>query len=303
MRASGGVSHKLGSGACSAFRVRPCVPARPDMLKIDLKVDISGPLRLVQQELPRALPYVQASMLTGLAQRVQEKVRGQMPVSFDRPTPFSVRGVFVKAATKTEPVAEVYFPESQDSMGKAKREYMRPGALGAPKRRQKRTEFLLSKTGYLPAGWVTTPGTSAEKHGYMDGYGNVKPRVYAQIVNVLQLKPASGLKGARGISERSARRAKAMGTDAEFFAVPPGKNTAGKGGAWLPPGVYKRVGKKKVESLHQVLKFVSTARYDPRIDIEALAREEVAKSLQAEFDRAYASVKQRFAANAARKGG
>ena len=45
------------------------------------------------------------------------------------------------------------------------------------------------------------------------------------------------------------------------------------------------------------------ATYRPRIDIEALAREEVAASLQSEFDKAFANVKQRFAANAARKGG
>ena len=279
------------------------VRARPvPMIRIDLKVDVSGPLRLVRQELPRALPYVQSTLLSNLAFRVQDKLREQLPVKFDRPTPFTVRGVFVKKATVQEPAALVYFPESEDALGKAKREYMRPGALGAPRRRQKRTEFLLSKTGFLPPGWVTTPGSSAQKHGYMDGFGNVHPSVYKQIVNVLQLKPASGLKGARNIAARSAKRAKAMGTPVEFFAVAPGKNTASLTGAWLPPGVYKRVGKKKVESLHQVLKFVSTARYEPRIDIEAIAREEVAKSLQAEFDRAYASVKQRFAANAARKG-
>ena len=272
------------------------------MLRINVSADISGALRLVQRELPNAVPYVQAQLLSGLAFRVQERVRTQLPVSFDRPTPFTVRGVFVKKAVKTMPVAEVYFPESDEDRGKPKREYIRPGAKGAPRRNQKRTEYLLSKTGFLPPGWVTTPGSTAPKGGYIDAYGNVKPRTYAQIINLLQLKK-SETKAAKGISAASAKRVKKMGTDAEFFAVKPGKNTMGLSGSWLPPGVYRRVGKSRVESLQQILKFVQKATYRPRIDIEALAREEVSASLQSEFDKAFANVKQRFAANAARKGG
>jgi len=269
------------------------------MIKINIAADISGAMRLVQQELPRAMPYVQASMLTSLAKRVQDKVRAQMPVSFDRPTPFTVRGVFTKAAIKTEPVAEVYFPESREEQGKATREYIRPGALGAPARRQKRTEFLLTRKGYLPPGWVTTPGTTAAKGGYIDGYGNVKPRTYAQIVNVLQLKRFE-TKQARSIAAASQKRSANMGVDVEFFAVKPGANKSGPGGSWLPPGVYRRVGKKKVEALQQILKFVKKASYRPRIDIEALARAEVREALQPEFEKAFASVKARFAARDAR---
>ncbi len=268
------------------------------MLKINITADISGALRLVNEELPKALPYVQASLLTGMAKRIQERVKAELPKSFDRPTPFTVRGVFVKSASKTAPVAEVYFPESEENRGQAKREYIRPGALGTSSRRQKRTEYLLSKTGFLPYGWVTTPGTSAEKHGYMDAYGNVKPRIYAQIVNVLQIKRADSAR-ARSISAASQKRAQRMGVDAEFFAVAPGRNKLGRGGAWLPPGVYKRTGPKG-DKLHQVLKFVSRAAYTSRIDLEALARDEVRQNLQTEFDAAFSTVKARFAARDAR---
>jgi hypothetical protein len=271
-----------------------------EMIKIQIGVDMAGPLRLVQRELPNAVPYVEASMLTGLAKRVQEKVRAQMPVSFDRPTPFTVRGVFTTKANKKNLVAEVYFPESQEEQGKAKREYIRPGALGAPARRQKRTEFLLTRTGYLPPGWVTTPGTTAAKGGYIDRFGNVKPRTYAQIVNVLQLKK-SETKSARNIAMRSQRRSASMGVDVEFFAVKPGSKQLGPSGSWLPPGVYRRVGKKKVEGLQQILKFVQKAAYRPRIDIESIARTEVREALQPEFEKAFAGVKARFAANAARR--
>lgn len=265
------------------------------MIKIDLKVDVSGPLRLVKQELPNAVPYVQATLLTNLAYRVQGKVREQMPVSFDRPTPFTVRGVFVKKAQKDAPVAEVYFPESQEDRGTAKREYMRPGALGTSQRRQKRTEFLLTRRGSLPPGWVTTPGTSAAKYGYMDGFGNVKPTWYRWIVNALQLKQMGGAgKRARDIYARSQKRARKMGVEYEAFAVAPGAKTLAPNGSWLPPGVYRRVGDKG-EKLHQILKFVQRAAYKPRIDLEAIARQELAAALEPEFNRAFASVRTRFA--------
>jgi hypothetical protein len=265
------------------------------MIKIDLKVDVSGPLNLVQRELPRAVPYVQATLLSNLAYRVQGKVREQLPLSFDRPTPFTVRGVFVKQARKENLVAEVYFPESREERGTAKREYMRPGALGTPNRRQKRTEFLLTRRGSLPAGWVTTPGTSAARHGYMDSYGNIKPNWYRWIVNALQLKQKAGAaKRARGIYAASERRARKMGVDYEAFAVAPGSKTVNAQGAWLPPGVYRRTGANG-QKLHQILKFVRKAAYSPRLDVESVARREVQAALQPEFERAFASVRERFA--------
>jgi hypothetical protein len=270
------------------------------VLKFKISVDIEGPMRLVRQELPKAVPYVKASMLTGLAGRIQDRVREAMPVAFDRPTPFTVRGVWVKSATTARPTAEVYFPESKDDRGLAKREYIRPGALGAPRRNQKRTEFLLTRVGVLPPGWVTTPGNSAARHGYIDGFGNVKPRIYAQIVNVLKLKQALMGARAKGISAASQKRAQRMGVEAEFFAVPPGKNAMGRGGSWLPPGVYKRVGRSG-DSLHQVLKFVQRATYRQRLDVEAIARKEIEASLQPEFERAFERVKARFAQNAGKR--
>jgi hypothetical protein len=264
---------------------------------ISIEVDMAAALKSVRETLPKAVPYVAATALSALAGRVQAKVREQMPTSFDRPTPYTVRGVFVKKADARTLEAQVYVPDSQEAAGRGKREYIRPGALGSVGRRQKKTEFLLSRTGFLPAGWVTTPGSKAAQQGYMDGYGNIKPRVYAQIVNVLQIK-AAVTQGARNVSARSQKRAKRMGVEAEFFAVAPGRNAMSPGGGWLPPGVYKRTGRDG-SKLHQVLKFVSRASYRKLLDIEAVARKEVLAGQQQEFDRAWATVQDRFAARAA----
>lgn len=271
----------------------------PPMPSIRVKVDVSGPLRLVAKELPNAVPYVKATLLTNIANRIRQDTQQALPVKFDRPTPFTVRGVWVKAATKINSVAEVYFPESRDEIGRGKREYIRPGALGAARRRQKKTEFLLSRRGFLPSGWVTVPGPNAGSLGYIDAYGNIKPTTYRQIINVLQLK-AGGTARARSISAASQKRAARMGVDVEFFAVAPGANRLGAGGGSLPPGVYRRTGRGGRE-VHRILKFIRSASYRPRLDMNAIANGTVGEALQEEFKKAFASVRARFSAREGRR--
>lgn len=269
-------------------------------LSINVKIDASNAVRLMQQDLPRAVPYVLASTLSGMAQRVRDKTVAALPVVFDRPTPFTQRSVFTKPATTYRWTSEVYFPESQESMGRARREYMRPGAEGASARRQKRSEALLTKAGVLPAGWVTTPGGYAEKN-LLDGHGNMKGQYYRQIVRNLQLKTKVE-RLAKPISAPSQKRAARMGVENEFFAVTPGKNALAAGGGWLPPGVYKRTGKGG-RSLLQYLKFVRKASYRQRLDMPTLAKAEIAASSQEVFDKAFGQVLRKFAMRDAQKWG
>ena len=114
---------------------------------IKCNIDASAALELVQRQLPAAMPYVKATFLTNAAQGVQGAIKKQLPVSFDRPTPFTVRSVWIKPAGKLTPKAEVYFPDSAANSGKSRREYIRPGAQGASARAQKRSEMLLVKAG------------------------------------------------------------------------------------------------------------------------------------------------------------
>ena len=136
-------------------------------MEFHFKIDASKALELVERQLPNASAYVKSSFLTGVSKRVQSKMQAQLPVSFDRPTPFTVRGVWTKSATKSSPKASVYFPESHANAGKGNYEYIHPGAKGASARRQKKTEYLLSANEILPKGWVTIPGSYCARH--LDG--------------------------------------------------------------------------------------------------------------------------------------
>lgn len=262
------------------------------MIDLQILVDTRNAKALFGADLPNAMPCLKAAMLSRLATGGRDAVKTQMPVDFDKPTSFTLRGVWYKGATKSDLRAEVYVPDSEDQAGKAPREYLQPGVAGTPKRRQKRTEFLLTRMGHLPTGWVTVPGTSAAKLGMIDSFGNLKGRIYAQVVNVLQIKRAE-TKTARGVSFRSQARAKKMGVQSEWFAVAPGKNTQGRNGSWLPPGVYRRAGRSG-EKLEQILKFVRAAGYRPRLDFRGTVQAYVVKNAQAAWTASTASVFNRF---------
>jgi hypothetical protein len=243
-------------------------------------------------EAPRQVPYVMAIVLTGLATDGRDGLRSKAADVFDRPTPFTVNAFRAKPATKDRPVSEVYVPESQDDRGMPARAYLRPGVLGSYRRAQKKTEFLLSRLGVLPAGWVTAPGKGAK----LDGNGNLSGRVYAQIINVLQLK--AQVVGGRNIAERSRKRAARMGVDAEFFAIPPGVNRMALNGGSLPPGVWKHLPGRR---LAQILKFVSKAGYKPRLRLRDEVQKIVTTRLPVRWAEASALIKQRFASNKARR--
>lgn len=268
------------------------------MLNIGVSIATASAQRLFGSDFPKALPYIKATMLTKLAQAGRDAIQKKMPVVFDQPVKYTINGVMYRRADKNKP-AEVYVPTSHEAQGRAAHEYLRPGAYGATARRQKKTEFLLSRSGVLPPSWVTVPGKGAYKLGWVDAAGNMKGRYYALIINVLQVKKLQQ-KGARSTSAASAKRALKMGVETEFFAVSPGKNKLGKGGGSLPPGVYRRSGKGG-SALHQILKFVAKAKYSPRLDFAEVVQEQVVTGALAAWNGATYSVLQRFKAAAPKK--
>ncbi|HYE41166.1 MAG TPA: hypothetical protein VEB23_14610 [Ramlibacter sp.] len=233
---------------------------------------------------PRQVPYAAALMLTRLAGDVREGVQVRLPAVFDRPTEFTQRGIFTSPASKSQLESRVYVPESQDARGRSAREYIRPGATGGA-RNQKKTEFLLSRIGALPPGWVTTPGRGAQ----LDSYGNLPGSVYRQIINVLQIrynrpKPVSG---------RSRKAASRLGVEALFFVVTPGANKLGKGGGWLPPGVWKHLPGGQIT---QILRFVRRATYRPRLQLREEALPVLQRQLAVRWREASTLISERFAA-------
>jgi hypothetical protein len=228
-------------------------------------------------------PYIAATMLTKLAADAALAFQTEMPKVFSGPTNFTLRGVYTRGATRASLESFVYIPDSVDEHGKSKREYIRPGAFGASSRRQKRTEYLLTRMGALPAGWVTTPGKGAK----LDGNGNLAGSVYKQIINVLQIRG-----DAKPVSQRSQKGAVKLGVSALFFVVPPGPNKRSKNGGWLPPGVWKHLPGGQIT---QILKAVKKATYRSRLDIDRLSAEAVQANLLKRWSESARLIGERFA--------
>jgi hypothetical protein len=253
-------------------------------MNVTSEVDTAGVEVTMGSVRRNELPYVVGTMLTKLSADGKEGLQKRMPEVFDRPTAFTERGVFTKRATRDDPEAAVFIPNSDDESGKAAREYMRPSAEGASRRHQKKTEYLLTRMGVLPAGWVTTPGKGAT----LDGYGNIAGSVYKQIINVLQIR----YNAPKPVSQRSQKaRGSARGGDTLFFAVTPGPNKLAKGGGWLPPGVWKHLPGRHIT---QILKFVKKASYRPRLKPIEEVQAVVNAKAQERWDEAAVLIRERF---------
>lgn len=265
---------------------------------IDVQVQYEPAARSLR-EAGAMLPYVAARVLTAFARDATTSVQAEMPRAFDRPTPFTVRRVNWAAATKATLRSVVGIPQSSVASGRATSEYVRPGALGANARHQKKSEFLLARKGILPAGWVMTPGSWMLKGGKLDAFGNVPGSYYKQVIRSLQIRQA-GDRYMKSVSDASRKRATRMGVESEFFAVGRGRNSLAKGGGWLPPGIYKRAGRGGRE-LQQFFKFMPRAAYKQRLDLPAVAEKTVRTQAQRHWAAAMGEVAQRFAARGGRR--
>lgn len=260
------------------------------MFTFTVKTDAAGK---ALKEFRAMLPYVAANTLTELGRATQDRMPTELQRRFDRPTPYTLRAVKVEFANKNKLRSVVGFPASEEASGKSKNEFIRPGALGTSSRRQKRTEYLLTQKGYLPAGWITVPG-SHSKRTLLDGFGNIPGSIYKQIIQSLQIRP----KG-RAVSKASQRRAASLGVASEFFAVAPGTNKLGKNGGYLPAGVYRRTRK----GLQQYLLFVKRASYEKRIDMRQVGIDTAQQKGRAIVQAVFRDVQQKFAAYASKRAG
>lgn len=260
-------------------------------MQISIQVESKHVTDALNDVARRQMPFALARTLTAVAGDVQAHLKRQLPVAFDRPTPFTERGIFMQRAEKTNLTATVYFPNSQEQRGRGQREYLQPGVKTATyARMQKKTEYLLTRMGFLPTGWVTVPGRYITD-GKLDGYGNMPGSYYKQVVRNLQIKTHA----LKPITAASQKRATRMGVANEFFAVTPGSNRLAKGGGWLPPGVWKRSGRRG-EVLQQYLKFVKKASYRQRLDVKAEAQKTVALNLEKRFNESVQDILTRFKA-------
>jgi len=217
--------------------------------------------------------------LTRTARAAREELQAEMPVIFDRPTRFTLNSVYVKPATKQDPVALVGFREFAGK-GTPAAKYLLPQVEGGP-RRPKRFERALMNAARMPKGMFAVPGQGAD----LDGYGNMNRGQITKILSALRASSDPTQNRGKGKGRGKRRR------ETYFAAVPGDLRTR-----HLPPGIYKRDNADTVP----VLAFVRPPTYRPRFRFAEIVTRTVEQRFAVEFQIALAQAVGRTVARRAR---
>lgn len=217
------------------------------MVAITIKHNFPDVQRYIQS-VGKQARFAAAVALTRTAQDVRTELYGEMRRVFDRPTPYTLRSLFVRGARPDNLEAMVWVKDDSAGSGTPATKYLLPQIEGG-RRALKRFEYGLQVTGNMPQGWRAVPGQAAK----LDAYGNVSRGTIIQILSQLRVELVSGSN--RAISTDKKKRGRAFKkAGGQFVALPQGR---GK----LRPGIWQMVdeGGKRVPK--PVFLFVREATY------------------------------------------
>lgn len=208
------------------------MPQTP-MITISQQGSIAALIQSMKDVYGRRVPYAASTALTRTAHIARSKaVPDEMRRVYDRPVPYTLNSLKVTGATANKLEARVAV--KNDTNGGRTENYIVPTAFGG-ERKEKAFERSLRYAGVLKPGWRVILGRDADK----DAYGNM---------------PRGEMKRILSWAESSAKQEQAQGgrgsrRSAQYFVAGLDKVGAGRSGgaaARLQPGIYKRMGGRKV---------------------------------------------------------
>lgn len=242
-----------------------------------------------------------ARALTDTGYQAQRAVRADMGSVFDRPTPFITRNVRVFHATPEQLRVAVAPTLTTDhsvfqrggKVGVDPQDVLQAQEYGG-KRRDKRSEVVLRRAGWLPDGYQTViprdpfPGSE-------DQYGNLKGPFLRSVLSYLQaFQSGQGHQQNMSAAKRALvnKYGKASMTKAAQQQAGPymGRRYFIAGGraavTWdnrkyragasatrhLQPGIWAALGSGKSQQLKPVLMFVKAPTYKPRLDMQGIIK-------------------------------
>ena len=265
-------------------------------MKLELKIEnlekVSADLAKLSGPQAR-VAYANAINDTGfMVRRAMQAELGK----FDRVTPFIHKSPKLVAATPAKLSARILptldsrnLPTTGGKVGVDPQDVLQAQEFGG-RRRDKKSEVVLRRSGWLPAGYQTAlpkepfPGSD-------DGNGNLKGSFIRSVLSYLQTFEELGhhqnmKKGARerlergGTKRQLAEHGPRMGR--KYFiaggrAAVTWDNKKYRAGAGstkhLQPGIWASLGSGSSRQLRPVLIFVRTPSYQPRISMDRIARD------------------------------
>lgn len=234
----------------------------------ELKIDVSSlPLyRELSDVQGKQIPFALVLTQTRLAQRVKAGELEVMKQRLDRPTPTTLKSLFVQSATKSRP-ARVWFKD-QWTTGIPADAYLQQQVLGGV-RPHKRFEKALIAQGLMKSGQYAVP-TAA----FLNQYGNVSRGTMVRILSGL-----GAAESGRGYQANAtgSRRSQAKGNAKRFFV----------GSLDGSEGVWERKGTAFGEGVRPVFLFTGGAPgYRVRFPFHKIAENIVKARQVAEASRA-----------------
>lgn len=244
-----------------------------------LTVDVSKAVGELTDKLGKLayaqMPYAASVALNRTAEEIQRREIHEMKDVFDRPTPWTLSGTFVKRASKANLQASVGL---KDFAGKGipASKFLAPQIAGGS-RRLKRFEKALRSAGHLPEDFRAVPGSGAE----LDSYGNIKPSQIVQILSFLRAFPEAGYR-ANMTDKKRMRLARGTKSKRGFTYF------IGRPGGRAPLGVWQRIGFAGGTAVKPVLIFVRHAQYQAVFDFGYVATTTAERAFPSHFEAALA---------------
>lgn len=213
------------------------------MLSFDIRSNASVVTAQLTDLQKKHLPKARMNATNKLGAVIHTILRKEMEESFDRPTPYTLRGMRYKLATEGNPVVRIWLEEFADK-GIPPAKYLAPQIDGGT-RRHKRFERALIEKGLMSPVAYAVPGRQAP----LDAYGNVPGPFIVRMLSDLQAFAEGGYRANRKGARKGRRKT-------NYFFVP-------RPGSSLKPGVYWHMPGGLVGV---VFAFVSKPSYRRRFD-------------------------------------
>lgn len=223
-----------------------------------LTVEVQGMAEVQRRlrEAPGQIAFATSLAINRTLQDVRKAEVQAMRRSFDRPTPYTLKSLYIKPSTKTKLEGYVWFKDEGGKQLKAA-QYLLPQVFGGT-RPDKRFETLLRQAGYLPPRMQAVPASGAP----LDRYGNVRAGTHQKILTAL--RASFDPRQNRSTSARSRRNARA----ARYFV---------SRGEHLPRGIWERFPGRRVVP---VFLFTDPHRYRARFDFFGVGKRAAAASFE-----------------------
>jgi hypothetical protein len=264
---------------------------RTSNMNINVSVIGLDQVRKILEGAEKQMKYATMVALTRTAKHTQAMTYDEFRKEFDRPTPTTMRSLFVTPAKKTNMEAKVFMKDRE--MGGKNIQAMADiigHHFSGGTRNRKALENLLIRFNFMQRGEFIRPGNAAK----LDQYGNISRGQIQQIISQLKIV-RSGFDNSPTSSKRSRRNVAKTGKIFWSYGREGTKKplvdkatgiqygyTGGAGsklakGAWVSDG-------KTVKPLLIVIK---SATYRRRFDLQKIAQSAVDIYFKEEFDRAY----------------